>query len=399
MSYKEEFPYFHHNPDAIYLDSAATTQKPKSVLDAMHHFYEKEYATVHRALYPASEKATCHYEETRSLVAKLLGVSAEEIVWTHGTTEGINLIAQGMGHLINPGDEIFVSAMEHHANLLPWQRLAEQKGAHLKIIPLTPECDLDLDWLSSHLSSKAKIVAVTHISNVLGTINPIEKISSLLIPFGTLLIVDGAQSFGQRSINLQQLGADFYVASFHKAFGPTAIGFLFGKQSLLEKMQPLLLGGSMLLSTTYEKPLFANPPHRFEAGTPPIAEVIGVKALMEWMDHFDLNQWAFHKKELSSLLEKGLGAMEGIEIIGHPKERAAIISIVFNKSHPYDVATLLGARNIAVRTGHLCAQPLINSLGHSSVLRISPSIYNDASTITTFLNHLQEILTYLKNPT
>lgn len=395
MNCRDDFPQL-RDGCCVYLDSAATSQKPASVIKTMKEFYENEYGTVHRAVYSLAKNATEHYSSARVAVQKFLNASSvDEIVFTKGTTEGINLVAFSFGSLLYEGDEVIISEMEHHSNIVPWQLLAERKNVILKIIPMDERGILDLDAYKKLLSKKTKLVSVCHVSNVTGTINPVEEIISLAHQYGAKVLIDGAQSAAHFPIDVQAMDADFFVFSGHKVFGPTGIGVLYGKYELLEKMPPYQGGGDMITSVTFQKTTYQSPPLRFEAGTPIIAGVIGLKAAIEYMDSLgrsNIHDWA--QSLLSYAMDK-LQGIPGLRINGTAPNKAAIITFSIDGIHPLDLGTLLDSKNIAIRTGHLCAQPALHKFGITAAARISFGPYNTYSDIDVFVDALYAVLPIL----
>jgi cysteine desulfurase/selenocysteine lyase len=371
-----DFPLL-HDDTVVYLDSAATTLKPRQVAETVTSYLTGASGTVHRAIYRLAREATEQYEGVRLVVQEFLGARfPEEIVFTRGATDSINLVALSWGRrFIGAGDEILISEMEHHSNLVPWQMLAQEKGAVLRWIPVVEDGTLDLEAYGELLSVRTKLVAVTHLSNVLGTINPIAEMCRQAHAVGAVVCVDGAQSAAHLSIDVVELGADFFVFSGHKVFGPTGVGVLYGRKELLEVMPPVQGGGDMIESVTWEKATFQPPPLRFEAGTPPIAEVLGLGAALKYMRSFRTDDLQAYEKQL---LAHALGQLErlpGIRGLGAAKERGPIATFTLEGHHPLDVGTLLDLGGIAVRTGHLCAQPLLRKFGCTAAIRLSFAPY------------------------
>ncbi len=367
----------------IYLDNGATTQKPQCVIDAMTHFYEHDNANVHRGIYLLSQKATMAYEKAHETVARFIGASMEEIIFNGGTTEGLNGLARSLGSNLNVGDEIVLTVMEHHSNLIPWQEIAREKGARLKFIPLTDDYRLDLTKAKELITAKTKIVSVTHMSNVLGTINPISELALLAHAVGAVLVVDAAQSVAHLPINVKELDCDYLVFSGHKMAGPTGIGVLYGKKKLLEKLPPFEYGGGMVKEVTFEKATWNDLPWKFEAGTPPIAEAIGLMAAIEYLEKISMENIATHGHELVQYGLQKMSAISGLILIGPSTvdERGPIFSFTLDGIHPHDVSELLDREGIAVRAGNHCARPLLSVLrgisGEQSTVRASFYIYND----------------------
>ena len=397
----EDFPMLKksmHGKPLIYFDSAATAQKPQPVIDAITNFYTNEYGTVHRAVYELSIHATFHYQEVRQKIAKLLNAEkAEEIIFTRGTTESINMVAYSFGKaFVNPGDEILITEMEHHSNIVPWQILCEDRKAVLKVVPMDDSGTLKMDEFVKLLTNKTKLVAVTHVSNALGTINPIKEIVSLARKVGAKVLIDGAQSAPHMAVDVQDLDCDFYVFSGHKYYGPTGIGVLYGKASLLELMPPYQGGGDMIEKVTFEKTTYNILPMKFEAGTPMIAEVIGLGAAVDYVEKLGLDH--IHHYEHSLLLHatEAISTINGLRIIGTAQEKAAIISFVVEGIHPLDLGTMLDLRGVAIRTGHHCAQPVMKHFNVTSTARASFAFYNNKDEIERFAQALGDAVRKLK---
>src|SRR3989344_2325844 len=384
--WRGEFPIFKKHPELVYLDSAATTHKPKSVLEALLKFYAEDYATVHRAIYRSSLAASDQYNETRETVRRFLNAArAEEIVFTRGTTEALNLVALSYGKThLRPGDEILVSEMEHHSNLVPWQMLAEQTGATLRWMPMRLDGTVDF----SGIGPRTKLVAIAHVSNVTGTIHPIAEVAKAAHKVGALLVVDGAQAAPHIAIDVQALGCDFYAFSGHKCYGPTGVGVLYGRQELLASMPPLEGGGDMIEKVTLEKTTYAPPPLRFEAGTPIIASVIALKSALEFIEE-RRSALEVHADQLLALLEAGLRTIPNLHILGSPPERGPVVTFTIDRVHPLDLATLLDLEHMAIRTGHLCAQPALRKFGLNSAARASLGAYNTSLDIERFIDALK----------
>lgn len=398
---RQDFPMLEkvvHGKPLVYLDSAATTLKPQAVIDAISQFYSSQYGTVHRAVYQLAGESTAQYNAVRQQVQQFLHAkSPEEIIFTKGTTEAINLVAFSFGQaFVQPGDEILISAMEHHSNIVPWQLLCERRQAYLKIIPLLPSGELDLEAYEKLLSSRTKLVSIAHISNVLGVINPIEAIVKSAHRIGAKVFVDGAQSAPHLPVDVQALDCDFFAFSGHKIYGPTGIGILYGKKELLEKMPPYQGGGDMIQTVTFEKTTFQPPPLKFEAGTPMIAEVIGLGAALKYVNSYGLDKIASYETLLIQEAYKQLSQMEQLHILGSSPHRASLITFNIKGVHPLDAATLLDLQGIAVRSGHLCAQPLLNSLGCTVALRLSLAPYNTVEEIGYFCDALSRVLDPLR---
>mgnify|MGYP000554320293 CR=1 FL=1 len=362
----------------VYLDNAATTQKPRVVIDAIRRFYEETNANIHRGLHFLSERATEQYESVRSKVRDFLGAGDDrEIVFTRGTTEAINLVAASWGRWqLRPGDEIVLSAMEHHSNIVPWQLVCEATGAKIRVIPMDDSGELQLEEYEKLLGPRTKLVAITHVSNALGTVNPVEKIVAAAKAVGARVLVDGAQAVPHLPVNVQALGCDFYAFSGHKLFGPTGVGVLWGRAELLDAMPPYQGGGEMIRTVTFERSTWNHIPHKFEAGTPPIAEVIGLGAAIDYVEQVGREAISQHEHGLLARAIQGLSAVPGVRIVGAAKHKAAVVSFVLDGIHPHDVGTILDREGIAIRAGHHCAQPLMQRLGLVATARASFALYN-----------------------
>ena len=394
---KQDFPIFNqkiNDETLVYLDNAATSQIPKFVEEKVRDFNEKERANVHRGVHALGLRATNQYESSRQKVANFIGANnAQEVIFTSGCTDSLNLVAASFGEQnIQAGDEILVSIMEHHSNLLPWQQLAKRKQAKLNFIEINSDGLLDIENLKSKISSKTKIVALTHVSNVLGTINPIKELTDLAHEKGAIVVVDGAQAVGHFPINVAELNVDFYAFSGHKMFAPTGIGVLYGKKDLLDKMQPYRLGGEMIANVTREGATWAEVPYKFEAGTPNIAGAIGLGAAIDYLQSLDFELIQKHEQELTSYALEKLKNVSGLTIYGPQKSngRIGVISFNLKNIHPHDLATALDLNGIEVRAGHHCAQPLMASLDTESTVRASLSIYNTKDDIDKLVSSLHE---------
>ena len=391
---KKDFPIF-NNSDLVYLDNAATTHKPQSVLDAVDRLYTEANANVHRALYSLGSESTERFENSRTKVADFINSnSAKEIIFTSGTTEAINLLARSLGDTLKPGDEILISEMEHHSNIVPWQLAAQRTGATLNYIPITETGELDLSKPDHYFKPNTKIVSITHISNVLGTINPVKKLAEMAHEMGALLIVDGAQGVPHLQVNVQDLGCDFYAFSGHKMLGPTGIGALWGKTELLDKMDPFMGGGEMIETVTMESSTWNEIPYKFEAGTPNFAQAVGLGAAVDYLKTIGMSTIAEHENTLTAYALNKINQIEGIRIHGSADERAGVISFNVDGIHPHDLAQFLNEDNIAIRVGHHCAQPLLSTLGETATARLSFYIYNDESDVDKFYNSLTNIRKY-----
>ncbi|MBA3603318.1 MAG: cysteine desulfurase [Parachlamydiaceae bacterium] len=399
--HRKDFPMLKkmmHGHPLIYFDSAATAQKPQVVIDAITDFYTNNYGTVHRAIYELAVHATTEYQATRSKVQAFLNASEPgEIVFTRGTTEAINLVAHSFRRaFLKPGDEIIISTMEHHSNIVPWQLACEESGAILKIALINDKGELILDSFKELLSDKTKLVAITHMSNALGTINPIKELAKLVHESGAKIFVDGAQGAPHMPIDVQDLDVDFYAFSGHKAYGPTGIGVLYGKKELLELMPPYQGGGDMIKIVTFEKTTYNDLPLKFEAGTPMIAEVIGLGAAIDYLNTIGMGTIRTYEHELLLYATETLKSVPGVTIIGNAENKGAIISFNVEGIHPLDIGTLLDLRGIAVRTGHHCAQPVTYRYNISSTIRVSFAFYNTRAEIDHFIVMLNEVIALLR---
>ncbi|HEV8538462.1 MAG TPA: cysteine desulfurase [Bacteroidota bacterium] len=378
---REDFPILKHwvnGKPLVYLDNAATSQKPQVVLDAMNHYYLEENSNIHRGVHTLSDKATHSYEAARVKVQKRINASSpKEIIFTRGTTESINLVAASYGRShVRSGDEVLITAMEHHSNIVPWQLLCEEKNATLCVVPINENGELILEEFRQLLSNKTTIVALTHVSNALGTVNPIKEMITTAHALGIPVLVDGAQAVPHMKIDVQELDCDFYAFSAHKMFGPTGVGILYGKRHLLEAMPPYQGGGDMIRSVTFEKTLFNELPHKFEAGTPNIAGGVGLGATIDYLNNVDMESLARHEQELLSYATDALSGIGGVHIIGTANEKASVVSFVIDNVHPHDIGTVLDDDGIAIRTGHHCAQPVMQRFGIPATARASFAMYN-----------------------
>ncbi len=398
---RQQFPVLNRKikgKDLVYFDNAATSQKPVAVIDALVNYYSNYNANIHRGLHTMADEATGAYEASRNTVKTFIGATAtEEIIFTKGTTESINLVASSWGSaFLNKGDEIIISSLEHHANIVPWQMIAEQKGALLKVIPINDDGILDMEAFAALLTDKTKFVSIIHVSNALGVINPVEEIIRMAHEKNALVLVDGAQSSVHLDIDVQKMDCDFFVFSGHKIYGPTGVGVLYGKKSLLEKMPPYQGGGEMIKEVTFEKTTYNELPFKFEAGTPNIADVIALQAGIAFID--SLGKSAIRRQEdiLLQYATSKLKEIEGLRIIGDVKHKVSVISFIIEGVHPQDLAILLDNQGIAVRTGHHCAQPLMKRLGIVGTTRASFAAYNTIEEIDCFIIALNKALKMLQ---
>lgn len=395
------FPILHQEVNGhplIYFDNAATTQKPVAVLDAIQQYYEKDNSNIHRGAHTLADRATRQYEETRESVRKLLNArETAEIIFTRGTTESINLVAKTFGSkFIQKGDEILISTLEHHSNIVPWQMLCEQTGAILKVIPITDAGELVMDEFEKLLSSKTKLVSIVHASNALGTINPAKKIIEAAHAVGAKVLLDGAQSASHLEVDVQDLDCDFLAFSAHKLYGPTGLGVLYGKRALLEEMPPFLGGGEMIREVTFEKTTYNTIPFKFEAGTPSIAEVIAFKPALDFITSTGKANIHHHENDLLQYSVELLLDVKGVIPVGTATEKIAVFSFSIQGMHPFDVGQLLDAKGIAVRTGHHCTQPLMHRLGLEGTVRASFAVYNTRAEVEVFAQAVAKIAS-LKN--
>jgi len=378
---REDFPVLKqtiHGKPLVYLDSAATAQKPYAVIEAIRKFHEVDCANIHRGVHELSQRSTAAYEATRAKMKRFLNArSKTELIFVRGTTEGINLVASSWGHKnVREGDEIVISAMEHHSNIVPWQMLCEATGAKLRVIPINDRGELILEEYTRLLNPRTRLVAVAHISNALGTINPVKEIIAMAHRAGALALIDGAQAAPHMKVDVQALDADFYAISGHKMVGPTGIGILYGKSKLLNAMPPYQGGGDMIKTVTFEKTTYNDLPYKFEAGTPNIAGGIGLGAAVDYLNGIGLDRIAAYEHELLVYGTQALEQIPGLRMIGTAREKAAVLSFVIEGIHPHDIGTVLDRLGIAVRTGHHCAQPVMDRFGVPATTRASLAFYN-----------------------
>lgn len=391
---RSQFPFFSKNSSVVYLDNAATTHKPQEVIDALVDFYTYFNANVHRGIHAQTEHATSLYEAARASIAEFIGALPEEIIFTSGTTAGINGVATSWAlNTLHKDDVIVLSELEHHSNMIVWQHVARKTGAQLRYLPITADGFLDESNLESFFDDRVKLVAITQVSNAIGTHIPIQKIKEYAKKVGALLLVDAAQSVAHQPIDVKNMGADFLVFSGHKMFGPTGIGVLYIQKELQDYMQPFLFGGGAVFSADYEKTTFLAGPHKFEAGTPPIAQAIGLAAAIDFIQSNALFDWLVeHEAHLCSIVIKGLKNIKGVTILGAPNElekNGHLVSFLIKGFHPHDIAAYLSARGIFVRAGNHCAQPLAKRMGYDASVRVSFSCYNTVSDVDILLNALK----------
>ncbi len=395
---REDFPILSRRvrgKPLVYLDNAATSQKPRAVIDAVTRFYSAENANIHRGVHYLSERATVAYDAVRERVARFVNASSPgEIVFTRGTTEGINLVAQSWGRsTLRPGDEILITGMEHHSNIVPWQLVAAQTGATVRAVPITDAGELDLGAFERLLTDRTRILAVVHLSNALGSINPVRWLVARARERGVVTLVDGAQSAPHLPVDVQALGCDFFAFSGHKVFGPTGVGVLYGRAELLERMPPWQGGGDMIETVTLERSTWAGPPARFEAGTPMIAEVIGLGAALEYVETVGRGAIGVWEEELLAYATERVRELDGIRIIGTAREKASVLSFVVEGVHPHDVGAVLDDEGVAIRAGHHCAQPVMQHFGVPATARASFAFYNTCDEVDTLVRGLRRVRT------
>lgn len=382
----------------VYLDNAASSQMPLPVSERIHQYHLNEHANVHRGIHTLSQNATNAYEETREKVRAFIGAELkDEIIFTTGTTDSINLVANSFGKItFGKGDEILISEMEHHANIVPWQMIAEETGAVIKVIPITDSGEIDMQAYKSLLSSKTKMVAAVHVSNALGTINPVKEITALAHEAGAAVLIDGAQAVPHQPVDVQDIGCDFYAFSAHKMCGPTGFGILYGKMDHLQKMPPYRGGGDMIDKVTFEKTTYNVPPFRFEAGTPPIAAGIGLGAAIDYLNTIGMDTIAEREAYLLQYATEKVNKIEGFRMIGTSENKASVISFVFDDIHAHDIGTLIDKQGVAIRTGHHCAQPLLRRFNVTATARASIAFYNNEQDIDRFIEGLQYVKSFFE---
>lgn len=394
---REQFPILHqqvNNHNLVYFDNAATTQKPKGVIDALVNYYTANNANIHRGIHTLAERATKAFEETREAARKFVNASStDEIIFTKGVTEGINLVASSYGKaFIDKGDEIIISGLEHHSNIVPWQIVCEEKGATLKVIPITDFGEIDFAAFEKLISNKTKLVATNHASNSLGTINPIKAIIERAHQVGAHVLIDGAQAAAHIEIDVQDLNCDFYCISGHKMYGPTGSGFLYGKKELLEKMPPYQAGGEMIKNVTFKKTTYNDLPYKFEAGTPNIADIIALKSAIDFINGLGKVAMARHEHELMEYATKKLKVIDKVRLVGTAKEKVSVVSFVIEGIHHFDIGQMLDSYGIAVRTGHHCTQPLMERFGIEGTVRASFVVYNTKEEIDQLVKGVERIV-------
>jgi cysteine desulfurase/selenocysteine lyase len=393
---RQEFPILSqtiHGKPLVYLDNAASTQKPRSVIDALSRFYATEYSNIHRGVHALSEQATAAYEGARDRVQRFLNArDRREIVFVRGTTEAINLVASTFGRIrVGAGDEVVLTTLEHHSNIVPWQMLCEERGARLRVVTIDAEGQLRMDELERILGPRTRMVAVAHVSNALGTRNPIRRIVEMAHAREVPVLVDGAQAAAHGRVDVQELGCDFYAFSGHKVYGPSGIGVLYGRLEHLERMPPYQGGGEMIRTVTFEKTTYADPPHRFEAGTPSIAGAVGLGAAIDYMTAIGLDAIASHEDGLLDYATRRLAALPGVRLVGTAREKSAVLSFVISGVHAHDVGTVLDHEGIAVRAGHHCAQPVMDRFGVPATARASFALYNTRDEIDALVRGIARV--------
>ena len=394
---RDDFPILKsriNNHQLVYFDNAATTQKPQSVIDGISNYYKSYNANIHRGIHSLAEKATEEFEETRSLVKEFINASSEnEIIFTRGTTEGINLISSSLSKFyFNEGDEIIISEMEHHSNIVPWQMIADENKLNLKVINVSENGEIDMDHFNSLISEKTKLVSIVYISNTLGTINPVKKIIEKCKENNILSVVDGAQSSAHKKIDVTDLNCDFYVFSAHKMYGPTGVGVVYGKEEILEKMPPYMGGGEMIKDVSFSNTSYNNLPYKFEAGTPNIGDVIGFKEAINYIKNIGIDNIETYEISLKKYTEDALKKIDGIKIVGTAKDKVGIFSFTTEKVHYYDLGLLLDAKGIALRTGHHCTQPLMDKYSLDGTARLSLAMYNSTEEVDYFVESLSNLI-------
>lgn len=382
-----------HGRPLVYLDNAATSQKPRAVIEALVHYYERDNANVHRGVHVLSERATAGYEAARETVRAFLNArSVAEIIFTRNATEAINLVARSYGDaFVGPGDEVVVTAMEHHSNLVPWQQLCARVGATLRAVPIDDRGELDREAFAAVLGERTRIVAVTHVSNALGTVNPVAELIAEAHRVGAHVLVDGSQAVAHMPVDVRALDADFYVFTGHKLYGPTGIGVLYGRETLLDAMPPFLGGGDMIRTVTLEASTWADLPNKFEAGTPHIAGAIGLAAAIDYVTRIGFEAIAAHEHEVVARAVEALRQVEGLRLIGEPRERGSLVSFVMDGIHPHDIGTIADSEGVAIRTGHHCAQPIMDRYGVPATARASFALYNQASDVDALVRALERV--------
>ena len=394
---RDQFPILNkkiNNNQLVYFDNAATTQKPIQVIESINKYYSEYNANIHRGIHTLAEKATQEYEKTRKTVSKFINSRSEkEVIFTRGTTEGINLIASSfVKNFIKKGDEIIISEMEHHSNIVPWQMICEENGIILKTINVFENGEIDLDNFKELISNKTKFLSIVHTSNTLGTVNPIKEMIEICKKNNINTMIDGAQASAHSKIDVQDLNCDFFVLSAHKMYGPTGVGIVYGKEEILEKMPPYMGGGEMIKDVNFKKTTYNELPYKFEAGTPNIGDVIGFNEALSFINNIGLDNISLYEKELKNYASNSFNKIEGINIIGNSKNKIGIFSFTMDKIHYYDLGLLLDSKGIAIRTGHHCTQPLMDKFNLEGTARVSLAIYNTKNEIDYFVEKLKQLI-------
>ncbi len=394
---RRDFPILNlkvHGRQLVYLDNAATTQKPQVVLDAIQRYYTEQNSNVHRGVHYLSQLATREYEGARVKIQKFINAAeSHEIIFTHGATEGINLIASSYGRkFVHEGDEVIISAMEHHSNIVPWQMLCEQVGAKLRIIPINEKGELLIDDLDGMINARTRLIALVHLSNALGTINPVKRVIDIAHSHDVPVLLDGAQATSHLKIDVQELDCDFYVFSGHKVCGPTGIGVLYGKSQWLESMPPFMGGGDMISSVSFEKTTYNSLPYKFEAGTPNIEGAIGLGVAIDYLTGIGIDRIAAYENELLDYATEVIGSIPGVKLIGTAREKSSVLSFTLENIHPHDIGTILDQEGIAIRAGHHCAQPVMKFFNVPATARASFSFYNTKQEIDTLAEGIQRVI-------
>ncbi|MDX1341925.1 MAG: cysteine desulfurase [Reinekea sp.] len=397
---RADFPILHQEINGkplVYLDNGATTQKPEAVIEAISHYYRYDNSNVHRGAHTLSDRSTAAFETARETVRQFLNAQFnEEVIWTKGTTEGINLVAFSWGlSNLKPGDQVLVSEMEHHANIVPWQMVCDKTGAQLQAIPVTEDGDVDLEKYRAMLTDAVKFVSIAHVSNALGTVNPVREIIAAAHEIGALTLVDGAQAVAHWTVDVQELDCDFYAFSGHKLYGPTGIGALYGKRALLNDMTPFMGGGEMIETVSFAKTTYNKLPYKFEPGTPNIAGAIGLAAAMDYLNTFDRDDVVAHENDVLGYALKRASEYEGLRLVGRAKHRAGVLSFLIDGTHPHDVGTLLDQQGVAVRTGNHCAMPIMEHYGVPGTVRASFAMYNSRADVDALFAALDKVKMFL----
>lgn len=399
LSIRAQFPQLTrtiHGKPLTYLDSAATSLKPQRVIDRLVRFYSHDYGTVRRGVYLLSQEATNMYEGVRAQLASFIGANdPNSIVFLRGSTEALNLVASSLGQSLQKDDEILITEMEHHANIVPWHFVRQRTGAKLVVAPVKPDGSLDMEAFKERLSSRTKIVSVVHVSNALGTINPVKQIGELARKVGAMFIVDGAQSVPHLPVNVQDIDCDFYTMSGHKFYGPTGVGALYGKPDALNALPPFLGGGEMIDKVTFEDITYDDPPHRFEAGTPQIAEVIGMGEAISFLQSIGMDKVAEHDQDLLQYCTEKVLQIPGLTICGTAPQKSGLVAFTIQGMHPFDIGTLLDEQGVCIRVGHHCAQPILKKMGYSATARASFGVYNTHQDVDRFIDGLRTVVDVL----